>query len=82
MGEVKHEDDRLIEVDANQKMSYFYIFHDFGSSISNTFNETNRREISMLTVYTLGAKILDFLEIIHEAGYVHNNIYLDKVLLG
>ena len=36
----------------------------------------------MLTVYTLGTKLLDFLEIIHGAGYVHNNIYLDKVLLG
>ena len=35
-----------------------------------------------MSVYTMGLKILDILEVVHRAGYVHNDISLDQILLA
>ena len=50
--------------------------------MSHYFNHKNRAKLSLHTVYIIGLKILELLEIIHEAGYVHNDISLRKVVLG
>lgn len=33
-------------------------------------------------MYKIGCKILDVIEIIHKAGYVHNDICLEKIVIG
>ena len=33
-------------------------------------------------MYVLGQKLLELIEIIHRAGYIHNNISLDSIALG
>ena len=35
-----------------------------------------------VSIYDMATKILDFLEIVHNAGYAHNDIALDTVVLG
>ena len=35
-----------------------------------------------MSIYMIGLKVLDILEVVHRAGYVHNDISLDKVLLA
>ena len=35
-----------------------------------------------VSIYDMATKILDFLEITHNAGYAHNDIALDTVVLG
>ena len=35
----------------------------------------------MLSIYSLGIKLIDMLEIMHKAGYIHNDISLDKLHL-
>lgn len=36
----------------------------------------------MVSIYELGSKLIDILELFHSAGYVHNDISLDKIVLG
>lgn len=38
--------------------------------------------MNQLSVYVLGCKLLDILENIHKAGYVHNDLSLDKIVHG
>ena len=38
--------------------------------------------ISQLSIYELGRDLLNILEIIHEAGYVYNNLSPDSVIFG
>ena len=36
----------------------------------------------MRSIYTLGLKVLELLETIHDSGYVHNDLSLDKIAVG
>ena len=38
----------------------------------------------MVSIYVLGQRVLDLVEIIHRAGFIHNNISLDKpeIIIG
>lgn len=35
-----------------------------------------------MSVYSLGLKVLDILEVVHRAGYIHNDIQLEKIVLA
>ena len=58
----------------NCKMSYFAVMQKFGYLLSNFFNKISLHNLSMVSILTLGVKVLDLLEIVHKAGYVHNDI--------
>jgi len=36
----------------------------------------------MVSLYEFGSRLLDILEIIHRAGYVHNDLSLEKIVIG
>lgn len=36
----------------------------------------------MVRIYKLSLKLLELLEIVHEAGYVHNDLHLGKVVFS
>ena len=38
--------------------------------------------MNLLSIYKLGCKLLDVLEVIHNAGYVHNDLSLERIVLG
>ena len=38
--------------------------------------------MNLVSIYSLGCTLLDELEVIHNAGYIHNDISLDKLSLG
>lgn len=38
--------------------------------------------MNMISIYNTGYKLLEILEIIHAAGYVYNDLTLDKIILG
>ena len=71
----------IIKKDA-KNLNYFYIIHNFGHALSYYFNHFNKRKINLMSIYMIGLKVLDILEVVHRAGYVHNDISLDKVLLA
>ena len=71
----------IIKKDA-KNLNYFYIIHNFGHAISYYFNHFNKRKINLMSIYMIGLKVLDILVVVHRAGYVHNDISLDKVLLA
>lgn len=51
-------------------------------AVSQYFNVMNKMFFNEISVYDFGIKVLDMIEIIHGAGYVHNDISLDKIHLG
>ena len=53
-----------------------------GNSLSYFFNPMNKRILNLISVYDIGCKVLDIIEIVHHAGYVHNDISLEKISLG
>lgn len=38
--------------------------------------------MNLLSIYKLGSKLLDILEVIHGAGYVHNDLSLQRIVPG
>ena len=54
----------------------------FGPTISNYFNILSKQYLNMISICDIGLKVLDLLEIVHGAGYTHNDISLDKITLG
>ena len=38
--------------------------------------------MSLISIYDMGTKLMDFLEICHNAGYAHNDIAMDTIVLG
>ena len=77
-----YEDGSTIKDANTSKLSYFYIIPCFGNPLSFFFNKLNNRNMNLLSIYQLGFKILEILEVIHRAGYIHNDISLDKINLG
>ena len=78
---MREDGSAIVEDGENGKISFFYIFHNFGSPLYHFFNKLNKRSINLVSIYTLGLKTLDILEVIHRAGYVHNDISLENIVL-
>ena len=38
--------------------------------------------MNMVSIYSMAIKLLNLLEIAHDAGYVHNDIALDTIVTG
>ena len=62
--------------------SFFHIVEMQGLSVTKYFNNQNKRQLSPLNIYDFGLKLLDFLEMVHSAGYAYNDLTLDKIHLG
>ena len=80
-GELVQEDGSVINAECN-KQSFFYISNQFGHSLSHFFNKVSGKKCNMLSVYALGQRLLDLVEIVHRAGFIHNNISLDNIAVG
>ena len=76
------EDGSFLKQRDGSNLKYFYIIHNFGFALSYYFNTLNQRRINLQSIYMMGLKILDIIEVVHRAGYVHNDISLDKILLA
>lgn len=57
------EDGRRVPPQA--QLRFFIITELYGTTLSNYFNNFNRQVLNMVSIYTLGSKLLDLLEIIH-----------------
>lgn len=43
---------------------------------------SGRNQISTESVLNLGLQMVNFLEAVHESGFVYNDLKLDNILLG
>jgi len=59
----------------------FMVMERFGVDLQKLFEARGKR-FSVKTVLTLGIKILDILEYIHQTGYIHADIKGSNLLLG
>ena len=73
-GSLYYKTDKNSAIDTDSKPTYFYIMPHYGFSTSFFFSKHSNYTINLISIYALGFKILDNLEIIHEAGYVYNDI--------
>ena len=53
----------------------------YGINLQQILNEKNSN-ISTTSIYYLGLKLLDILEVVHNSGLVHNDIKPDNILIG
>lgn len=66
----------------NERLNYFYITNQFGPKIKAFLCKQFKYIFNLVSIYEMAIKLLDFLEIAHTAGYVHNDIGHDTVNLG
>ena len=62
--------------------SYFYITDFPGVCLSNYFNEITKKTVNLISIATLGIKMVKILEMVHATGNVHNDLGLDKIIIG
>ena len=62
--------------------SYFYIAVFPGVSLSNYFNLITKKAVNLISIATLGIKMVKILEMVHATGNVHNDLGLDKIVIG
>ena len=53
----------------------------YGHSL-NEILASRDKQLSSLSVYSLGIKLLDILELIHNSGLVYNDLKPDNILIG
>jgi len=61
---------------------FFMIMNQFGSFLEGYFNKLKNNYMNLVSIYSLGSTLIDQLEIIHNAGYIHNDLSLEKMFLG
>ena len=80
-GEFKLNDGCCIP-EMSEETSYFYIAVFPGVSLSNYFNEITKKAVNLISIATLGIKMVKILEMVHATGNVHNDLGLDKIIIG
>ena len=60
----------------------FYIIPQNGFLMSRFVQMNKSNRFQLKHVYIFGSKLLDMLEIIHEAGYVYNNLRFENIHFG
>ena len=66
--------------DAEKNMLSYLIMPRFGRNIEQYF-EKQKRILNKASIYHLGLACLDFLEQVHNAGYIYNDLKLDNLLI-
>jgi vaccinia related kinase len=53
----------------------------YGKNLEHIFEQHNHT-FCQKTIIELGLKLLDIIEMIHNAGYTYNDMKLDNILVG
>lgn len=53
----------------------------YGKNLEHIFEQHNHN-FCQKTIIELGLKLLDIIEMIHNAGYTYNDMKLDNILVG
>ena len=54
-----------------------------GRSLEDLFSERNiTRKYSPKTVCQIGIKMLDCLQLLHQSGFLHNDLKLENIMVG
>lgn len=69
-------------VATDTQIAFFYITKQYGSTLSQFYNDLNKRSLNLLSIYELGLRLIDLLEMFHNAGLIHNDLSLEKIILG
>ena len=51
-------------------------------TLSNYINDIGKSKLNLTSIYELGIKLLDMLQIVHDAGYVHNDLSLSSIAVS
>lgn len=63
-------------------LKYFYITKEYGLSLAHFFRNNNKFRMNLITAYNMVARLIDFFEIVHHAGYVYNDLALENIVIG
>lgn len=66
----------------DREMLSFIIMTKSGRQLSRHVSLNRSHDLNLKNVYTIGLKLLDVLEIVHEAGYIYNDLNLDNISFG
>ena len=66
---------------SGKKLMSYYILQKYGNNLDNIFTQFNM-QFSMKTICQIGIRLINIIQVIHEAGYVYNDMKLDNVLIG
>jgi serine/threonine protein kinase len=64
----------------NQSFS-FIVMEKLGKSLQDLFSEGGKT-FSIKTICQIGVKLLNSLKLLHEVGFIHNDIKLENVMVG
>ena len=53
-----------------------------GLSLQALLDMSSDKSFGKLTVYLIGIQLIQKLRLLHQSGFVHNNLKLDNILLG
>lgn len=66
----------------NDKLSYFLVLTRQGLSLNHCFvNLSKKNALNLRSIYEIGVKLLELLEIVHSTGLVHNDLNFEKFVL-
>jgi serine/threonine protein kinase len=67
--------------DENKTFLSYYVMPRYGKNLEYIFEQHNHN-FGLKTIVELGLKLLDIIEMIHNAGYTYNDMKLDNILVG
>ena len=79
--EVVDGDNKIVTA-PKDSFNYFYVLEKFGPRLKHYLSNSVKYTFNEVSIYDMAIKLLDFFEIAHNAGYVHNDIGLDTVYLS
>ena len=79
--EVVDADNKIVTA-PKDSFNYFYISEKYGKRLKHYLSNSLKNIFNEVSIYDMAIKLLDFFEIAHNAGYVHNDIGLDTVNLA
>jgi serine/threonine protein kinase len=61
-------------------LSYF-VMPRYGQNFEQYYDYLGK-QLSDISIYELGKKVIKILRVVHEAGYAYNDLKLDNLLVG
>ena len=71
----------MVVADGKKSLYSFYVMPKYGKDIESYFQSQDKK-ISLASIVHLGIKVLEMLEVVHEAGYIYGDLKLDNILIG
>ena len=66
---------------AEKKQYSFILMEKLGKSLEEYFTEGGKT-FSIKTICQVGVRLLNALKMLHEIGFVHNDIKLENIMVG